>query len=347
MLKVHYLRLAMVAAVLHTTFVARAQELEPRAYSISPRGTNFLILGYTRFTGDVSFDPTLPIEDATSTLHTTALGYVRAIGVAGRSASIALVAPYVWGSVQGLVFGSFQQAHRSGLADPAFRFAINLHGAPAMNAAEFKNYKQKTNIGASVVVIAPLGQYDPARLLNIGTNRWAVKPEIGISQLLGRWYLDLYAGTWMFTANHSFPLGVRRQDPIGIAQSNLTCVINSRVWASLNANLYTGGRTSVAGVDHADYLHNSRMWHAFDPNDASSVHQIQWLCWCGDEHQRRLCINRSGVPIYVGRRNVSRTATPTGEGSKANPDPRRPISPPRARRTWDVRTRPRAVPAEP
>ena len=257
--RVNYLRLAMAAVVLQAAFVARSQELEPRAYSISPRGTNFLILGFARLTGDVSFDPDLPIEDSSSTLHTTALGYVRTTGIAGRSASVGLVMPYVWGSVQGLVYGSFQQAHRSGLADPAFRFAINLHGGPAMSAAEFKNYKQKTNIGASLVVIAPLGQYDPARLLNIGTNRWAVKPEIGISERFGRWYLDLYAGTWIFTANHSFPSGVRRQDPIGVAQSNLTCVITSRVWASFNANLYTGGRTSVGGVDRADYLHNSRM----------------------------------------------------------------------------------------
>ena len=253
------MRLAMAAFVLQAAFVARSQELEPRAYSISPRGTNFLILGFARLTGDVSFDPDLPIEDSSSTLHTTALGYVRTTGIAGRSASVGLVMPYVWGSVQGLVYGSFQQAHRSGLADPAFRFAINLHGAPAMNAAEFNDYKQKTNIGASVVVFAPLGQYDPARLLNIGTNRWGVRPELGISQRFGRWYLDLYAGTWIFTANHSFPSGVRRQDPIGMAQSNVTCVLTPRVWVSFNANLYTGGRTSVAGVDRADYLHNSRM----------------------------------------------------------------------------------------
>jgi hypothetical protein len=253
------LRFAIVAAVLQAAFVARSQELEPRAYSVSPRGTNFLILGFARLTGDVSFDPDLPIEDASSTLHTTVLGYVRTTGIAGRSASVGLAVPYVWGSVQGLVYGAFQQARRSGLADPAFRFAINLHGGPAMNAAQFKDYKQKTNIGASVVVIAPLGQYDPKRLLNIGTNRWSMKPEIGISQRFGRWYLDLYAGTWIFTANDSFPSGVRRQKPIGIAQSNVTCVITSRVWASFNANLYTGGRTSVAGVDYANYLHNSRM----------------------------------------------------------------------------------------
>jgi hypothetical protein len=128
-----------------------------------------------------------------------------------------------------------------------------------MSAAEFKDYKQKTNIGASAVVLVPLGQYDPARLLNIGTNRWAVKPEIGISQHAGRWYLDLYAGTWLFTANREFATGVRRQKPIGIAQANLTCTITTRVWASFSANLYTGGRTSVGGVARADYLHNSRM----------------------------------------------------------------------------------------
>jgi len=63
----------------------------------------------------------------------------------------------------------------------------------------------------------------------------------------------------MFTANHSFPSGIRRQDPIGIAQSNVTCIITPRVWASFNANLYDGGRTSVTGVNRADYLHNSRM----------------------------------------------------------------------------------------
>ena len=142
--------------------------------------------------------PSIPISRLKTPVprHTPQhLRYVRTTGIAGRSTSVGLVVPYVWGSVQGLVYGSFQPALRSGLANPAFRFAINLHGAPAMNAAEFRDYKQETNIGASVLVTAPLGQYDPTRLLNIGTNRWAVKPEIGISQRFGRWYLDLYAGT--------------------------------------------------------------------------------------------------------------------------------------------------------
>ena len=98
------------AAIISVAALATAQELEPRAYSISPQSTNFIVLALARSSGDISFDPALPIEDAIATVNATALGYTRAIGVAGRSASVGLVVPYAWGSVQGLISGSFQQA---------------------------------------------------------------------------------------------------------------------------------------------------------------------------------------------------------------------------------------------
>src|SRR5690349_10713345 len=81
---------------------AQAQELEPRAYSISPRGTNFAVVGFARSAGGVSFDPTLPVDDASATLHATVIGVGRAISVAGRSANIAMHSSYVWGPFQGV-----------------------------------------------------------------------------------------------------------------------------------------------------------------------------------------------------------------------------------------------------
>ena len=51
--------------------MAHAQELEPRAYSPSPVGTNFLVLAYVRTTGDVVFDPALPFSDVSARLHTS------------------------------------------------------------------------------------------------------------------------------------------------------------------------------------------------------------------------------------------------------------------------------------
>src|SRR5690242_15637006 len=108
----------------------------------------------TRSSGDVAFDPTLPIENGGATLHAASLGYGRSIGLFGRSANIAVLVPYVWGSVQGAINSNFREATRSGLTDPVIRFAINLHGAPSMNIEEFRDYRQTTNIGASVVVMA-------------------------------------------------------------------------------------------------------------------------------------------------------------------------------------------------
>ena len=70
-----------------------------------------------------------------------------------------------------------------------------------MQPLQFSKWKQKTLIGASLKVVAPSGQYDPLKLVNWGTNRWAFKPEGGYSERWGRWILDAYAGVWFFTDN--------------------------------------------------------------------------------------------------------------------------------------------------
>ena len=238
----------------------RAQELEPRAYAASPVGFNILVVGDSFNTGDLAFDPTLPVEDARADINAAALGYVRTLGIAGRSASLGLVAPYVRGNVDGLYLGEYQAVHRSGFRDPWFRLTVNLHGAPAMTPREFAAYRQKTNVGASLVVVAPLGQYDPAKVINLGANRWSFKPEIGVSHAMGRWTLEAYAGAWLFTDNRDFQNGrVRAQEPIGSFQFHAIYTIRPRLWVAFDANYFTGGRTSIDGVDNFDLQRNSRV----------------------------------------------------------------------------------------
>ena len=36
-------------------------------------------------------------------------------------------------------------------------------------------------------------------LINYGTNRWAFKPEVGVSRRWGHWTLDTYGAVWFFT----------------------------------------------------------------------------------------------------------------------------------------------------
>ena len=73
---------------------ASAQELEPRAYSPSPLGVNFLGLSYLRSTGGVAVDPSLPLDNVDAEVNTASLSYARTFGLFGRSASIGFVLPY-------------------------------------------------------------------------------------------------------------------------------------------------------------------------------------------------------------------------------------------------------------
>ncbi len=239
--------------------LAAAQELEPRAYSSSPTGLNFVVGAYGSSTGDVVFDASLPFRDVHAEVNTASFGASRTFGAFGRLSSAAVVLPYAWGSVEGNVGETFRRITRSGLADLRVRLAMNLIGGPALAPREFAARKSGTTLGTSLSVVAPTGQYDPAKLINLGANRWAVKPELGLSHPHGPWAFEAYAGVWLFTANDDFFGGSRRtQQPIGAFQGHLGYTIRPRLWVARDATFYTGGRTSIDGVEKDDHQENSR-----------------------------------------------------------------------------------------
>jgi hypothetical protein len=247
--------LAAAASSLH------AQSLEPRAYGNTPVGMNFLLGSYTYIQGDVLLDPSAPVKDADSEIHSTVLAYARSIDVWGKSGKIRVLLPYAWLSGSGVIESTGERGRRdiSGFADPAVSFSVNLYGAPALSFEEFKDYRQDTIVGVSLLVFAPLGQYDPDRLANIGTNRWLFKPEVGVSKELGRLTLETALAVTFFTENDDFFGGnTREQDPLYAVQVHAIYTLPSGIWAALNATYFTGGRTKVNGVEGDDRQENWR-----------------------------------------------------------------------------------------
>jgi hypothetical protein len=239
---------------------ASAQDLEPRAYSASPVGTNFLIWAYAHSSGDLIFDPTIPVEDAQGRINGATLGYFRSLNLLGRSGNITFLLPYGWGTASGLLAGDHAQIYRSGLADARFRLAVNIRGAPAMSAEDFNRSRAKTSVGLSLITIAPTGQYDAAKLINLGNNRWGFKPEVGVSrQFARRWVLDAYAGVWLFTSNSNYRGTVRTQAPIASTQLHIIYNIRPRLWLAFDANFYAGGQTTVGSSRNNDRQSNSRI----------------------------------------------------------------------------------------
>jgi hypothetical protein len=247
------------AALLVVCAVPCAQELEPRAYSPSPVGTNFAVFGYTRLDGEVLTDPALPIKNVQAAIDLYLLGYARTFELAGRTASLGAVLPYARGEVSGDVFDAPREVYRAGLGDVRLRFAINLYGNPALTPAEFAQRPPGMAAGASLTVIAPTGQYVGSRLVNVGTNRWAFKPELGLSYPRGNWFFESSAGAWLFTDNDSFFGGKRRQqEPLYLAQAHVGYNFVPGLWLAFNAAYATGGQTTVDGVENQDKQDNSR-----------------------------------------------------------------------------------------
>jgi hypothetical protein len=218
------------------------------------------VLSFARSTGDVLFDPSLPVSNVTAHFNASVLGYGHVFGLLGHAASAALVVPYVWGDASGNLGNAQQEIRRSGLADWQIRFAVNLIGGPALKPAQFAGRTPETTLGLSFTIQAPVGQYDSTKLVNIGSNRWAFRPQIGVSYPTGPWYLESYLGVWLFADNTEyFGTGRREQDPIGTLQAHISYTIRPRLWLAFDATYYTGGRTAVNEIPNADRQSNSRI----------------------------------------------------------------------------------------
>ena len=240
--------------------VARAQDLEPRAFANTPVGLNFILAGYGYSEGGVVSDPSIPLKDANVHVHGAVFAYARSIDVFGKSGKVGVILPYAWASGSAEFAGRRRERVVDGFGDPRFRFSVNLYGAPALSLDEFARYEQNIIVGTSVQVSAPLGQYERDKLLNIGTNRWSVKPELGVSKALWRFIFEAVPGVTFFTDNPDF-LGTktRTEEPIYSVQGHAIYSFRRGLWGSIDGTWYGGGRTTIDGKTGSERQDNTRV----------------------------------------------------------------------------------------
>ena len=227
----------------------RAQDIEPRSYSNAPIGVNFLIAGYAYTQGGIAFGPALPLTNEELKTSSAFLAYARVFDFWGMSGKMDAIVPYT--SLSGSADFAGEQVTRdvTGFADTRLRVSVNFYGAPALTLSEFKDYEQDWIVGASLQVAFPSGQYDSTRLINIGTNRWFIKPEIGISKAMGPLTLEGVFAVTFYTDNNDFFGGKQRsQDPLYSVRAHAIYNFPSGLWGSFDVLYFTGGRTTVNGV---------------------------------------------------------------------------------------------------
>jgi hypothetical protein len=293
--------LALVAAALS----CEAQDLEPRAYANTPVGMNFLILGYSYTRGEVAFDTSVPIEDAKLSAHSAVLAYSHAFGVWGRSAKLDLVLPYAWVSGTAEVAGQRRDRYVSGFGDARIRLSGLLYGGPALSLADFADYKPDFIVGASLAVTLPLGQYDSDKLVNIGTNRWSVKPELGISKTFGPVTLELETSATFYTDNNDFP---GRQDA---REGPALCGAGARDLPHELRPVGGRGRHLLHGRAHDDRRRarrgapeSARRRDARDPDHPAPLGQALRQHGRHRARRRQLHHGRRRLAVSLGRRSL-------------------------------------------
>ena len=260
----HLVGVVIIVTILCAT--ANAQDLEPRKYVNLPVGQNFLRVAGGHSWGEVELTPGLPLSDAELTLSGASLAYLRTMDIGGKASAIEIYMGYFCASGSALRGSVRQDGRTCGNGDARLRFTWNFIGAPALRLGEFVKQGKEMVVGASMQVLVPVGQYDSDRLLNIGANRWVLRPEIGMSLPHGKWSFEFSAGARFYQANDEYFLdSTLKQDPVYNLQIHVVYDVSSRQWLSVNANYFFGGATFVDDSPALSEQGNSRLgvtWNA-------------------------------------------------------------------------------------
>ncbi|HEX3079983.1 MAG TPA: transporter [Puia sp.] len=241
-----------------------AQEMEPRSYSVIPIGLHAALLSYTFSGGDVVAGLNSPVQNLNINASIITLGYVQTFSFFKKLARIGVGMPYAFLNGSARVVGVDTAAGRNGFGDGRIKFGVNLFGSPVLSPKEFQKFQEYTVLGVSVVVSVPLGQYYSTKLINIGSNRWGIKPEIGFSHREGRLFYEGYAGVWFFTENEQYyNKSTLSQNALLSFQAHVDYTFKHGKYLALNGGFVSGGNTFLNGVERLDEQENWRIGATF------------------------------------------------------------------------------------
>ncbi|MEN8132157.1 MAG: transporter [Pseudomonadota bacterium] len=242
------------AGLMHPCF---ALEPEPRLWNHLPMGTNFAGVGYVYTQADIFIDPVILLEDVELESQTWAGKYIRSFELFDKSARIDVTQAYKTAEWTGLLDGVSASTSRSGWSDTFLRLAVNLYGAPPLSGKAYAAYRAKvaieTIVGMGLVVRLPTGEYMEDRLINLGQNRIAFRPQLGVIHNRGKWSAEVTGEAAFYTDNDEFFNGnTLAQEPLYVIHGHLNYTFRPGLWMGVSFGYDYGGETTVNGIDKDD-----------------------------------------------------------------------------------------------
>jgi hypothetical protein len=237
---------------------SNAQELIPRRWSHLPMDTSIGAVAYVYTQANIQLDPLLQIEDLDLNMQTVALRYIRTFEILGKSSRFELGQSYKMGTWDGLLQGEPATAKRQGIDDTLVRLSTILYGAPPLKGEEYEAYRESvansdTLIGVGLAMQLPTGRYSSDYLLNLGSNRFTFRPQLGITHQRGPWQFEASCAVWFLADNDLFWNETKReQKPFYTVQSHINYTIRPGVWLSSGVGYGVGGENTINGVSKND-----------------------------------------------------------------------------------------------
>ncbi len=236
-----------------------AQTLEPRLYANAPVDLNFMVIAYKYSTGALETSPELQLEDSDLDVDLTAFAYARVFSFFDKCAKFDLIIPT--SHIKGTVTQDGIKLPRdiAGLGDIKARISVNIFGSPALSLSEFSNYNPDTIIGLSLQTTVPTGQYNESKLINIGTNTWAIKSGIGISKYIDNFVFELSADAEFYSKNNDYLTEDLQRDPVYSLQAHMIYNMPKGMWFAIGGNYYWGGEAVISNESQDNAFSSTRL----------------------------------------------------------------------------------------
>jgi len=220
-------------------------QTDPRGAMPAPVGTAGLLTYYRHIEGHNQFDNNGNIvsKDYNYTANISMLRPLYYGNVFGIDYLANLIVPF--GDKQVTKPGVIDQ-RATGIGDPQI----------IVGFWPLKNREKGLYLMPNLYVTAPLGDYQNDRAVNMGANRWAVKPELNFTWRLKDWCMELQANVEFYSENSNYGASgkVSKKDPVAYITTHVTYDINKSIWVGVSGWWGWGGRTTNNDVISTDEM---------------------------------------------------------------------------------------------
>ncbi|KJZ35095.1 transporter [Pseudomonas sp. C9] len=239
---------AFTALTLSMTPLA-GQADNARDWQNLPTDLNMVFGYYNLVNSNTPIDTSLPLDGLSLNADLYIARFARSFAIDGRNSAVQVLQPYADVSASfdnGQFFNGTK--HNGGLGDTQVVLVHNIFGGPALTPQEFATWTPETFLTGALWITAPTGDYDKDRVINIGANRWAFKPEIAFGTPIGPTWLELNTYVSLYGDNDDYHGdGTLEQKALYSIEGHYSYTFNRALWASIDGTYNRGGETKING----------------------------------------------------------------------------------------------------